>query len=72
MTTITKTIKVEGVEFECIGEYYEPDTSVGYYGGFDMEDVKVNGESMINFLDSKFLDYLQNEAGYALSDPYSR
>jgi hypothetical protein len=55
----THNIKLDNVNFEVIGDYEKADTTTGYKGGFFIMDVKINDDSVYQFLSENALEKLQ-------------
>jgi hypothetical protein len=55
----THNIKIDNVNFEVFGDYEKADTTTGYKGGFSIMDVKINDDSVYQFLSENALEKLQ-------------
>lgn len=67
MSKLLGIVEVDGVEFECYGEFDKPDPTVGYNGCVYIEDVKFNNKSFLDILKTDVINYMEDELHYELT-----
>ena len=61
------TVKYEGFDFDCYGEFDQPDYTVGYNGAVYIDDVKINDKSVLDIIKQDVINFLEAEIHYELS-----